>query len=58
MKSLASGNAHLRSAAARKQGVERNVQSSSAIEGVSSAVFRQAADARRKKIKTPRATKN
>lgn len=43
MKKLASSNSYLRSASARKDGVERNVRSSSAIEGVSGKVFRSAA---------------
>lgn len=43
MKSLSASNRHLQSAAARKQGVERNVRSSSAIEGVSATAFRSAA---------------
>lgn len=42
MKSLSASNRHLQSASARKQGVERNVRSSSAIEGVSASVFRSA----------------
>lgn len=42
MKSLAASNRHLRTASARKEGVERNVRSSSAIEGISSKVFRSA----------------
>lgn len=46
MKSIATSNVHLRTAAARKEGVERNVRSSSAIEGVSVKVFRGAADGR------------
>ncbi|WP_162347899.1 hypothetical protein [Pseudoxanthomonas gei] len=43
MKTLAASNRHLSTASARKDGVERNVRSSSAIEGVSSKVFRNAA---------------
>ena len=43
VKTLAASNPYLRSAAARKSGVERNVRSSSAMEGVSSKVFRSAA---------------
>ena len=43
MKSLAASNSHLRTASARKDGVERNVRSSSAIEGVSGKAFRSAA---------------
>lgn len=43
MKSLSASNRHLQSASARQQGVERNVRSSSAIEGVSATVFRTAA---------------
>ena len=43
MKSLSASNRHLQSASARKQGVERNVRSSSAIEGVSATVFHRAA---------------
>lgn len=43
MKSLAASNPHLRNASARKAAVERNVRSSSAVEGVSSGVFRSAA---------------
>lgn len=46
MKSIATGNPHLRTAAARKAGIERNVASSSAIEGVSNTVFRSAATGR------------
>ncbi len=42
MKTLASSNRHLSTASARKEGVERNVRSSSAIEGVSGKVFRNA----------------
>lgn len=44
MKSLAASNSHLRTASARKDGVERNVRSSSAIEGVSGKAFRSAAN--------------
>lgn len=43
MKSLAASNPHLRDASARKAAVERNVRSSSAVEGVSNGVFRSAA---------------
>jgi hypothetical protein len=43
MKSLAASNRHIGTASARKDGVERNVRSSSAIEGISTAVFRSAA---------------
>lgn len=43
MKSLATSNSHLRTASSRKEGVERNVRSSSAIEGVSGKAFRTAA---------------
>jgi hypothetical protein len=43
MKSLAASNAHLRNASTRKAAVERNVRSSSAVEGVAGAVFRSAA---------------
>lgn len=43
MKPLATSNRHLSSPVARKEGVERNVRSSSAIEGVSTKVFRSAA---------------
>ena len=46
VKSLSSSNRHLQSASARKQGVERNVRSSSAIEGVSAREFRNAATGR------------
>ena len=46
MKSLAVSNRHLRTSAARKDGVERNVRSSSAVEGVSAKVFREAASGR------------
>lgn len=46
MKSLATSNSHLRTASARKDGVERNVRSSSAIEGVSNKEFRSAASGR------------
>ena len=42
MKSLAASNSHLLTASARKDGVERNVRSSSAIEGVSAKAFRNA----------------
>ncbi|RNF82249.1 hypothetical protein [Montanilutibacter psychrotolerans] len=46
MKSIAASNVYLRTPAARKEGVERNVRSSSAIEGVSAKVFRSAVDGR------------
>ena len=46
MKSLAASNRHLQTPAGRKAAVERNVRSSSAIEGVSAATFRSAADGR------------
>lgn len=46
MKSLAASNRHLATAASRKAGVERNVRSSSAIEGVSTSLFRSAATGR------------
>jgi hypothetical protein len=46
MKSLAASNRHIGTAAARKDGVERNVRSSSAIEGVSAKVFRSAVNGR------------
>lgn len=46
MKSLAASNRHLQTPEARKAAVERNVRSSSAIEGVSAKVFRSAADGR------------
>ena len=39
MKSLAASNPYLRTASARKEGVERNVRSSSAIEGISGKAF-------------------
>lgn len=42
VKSLAASNRHLQTVSARKQAVERNVRSSSAIEGVSAKVFRSA----------------
>lgn len=42
MKTLASSNRHLSTASARKAGVERNVRSSSAVEGVSRTTFRSA----------------
>lgn len=42
MKSLADSNRHLRTASGRREGVERNVRSSSAMEGVSSKSFRSA----------------
>ena len=43
MKSLAASNRHLSTVSGRKDGVERNVRSSSAIEGVSGKAFRSAA---------------
>ena len=43
MKPLAESNAHINTLSARKQGVERNVRSSSAVEGISAATFRSAA---------------
>ncbi|MGH8063313.1 MAG: hypothetical protein ACREO7_15005 [Pseudoxanthomonas sp.] len=43
MKTLATSNHHLSTVSARKDGVERNVRSSSAIEGVSGKAFRSAA---------------
>jgi hypothetical protein len=46
MKSIAAGNPHIRNAAARTAAIERNVASSSAIEGVSRKVFLIAAKAR------------
>lgn len=46
MKSLAASNPWLKAADARKAAVDRNVRSSSAIEGVSAKVFRSAADGR------------
>ena len=46
MKSLAASNRHLQTPASRKAAVERNVRSSSAIEGVSAATFRSAANGR------------
>ena len=39
MKPLAASNRHLGSASDRKQGVERNVRSSSAVEGISMKTF-------------------
>lgn len=42
MKPLAASNAHINTPSARKQGVERNVRSSSAVEGISVATFRSA----------------
>lgn len=42
MKSLAASNRHLQVPAARKAAVERNVRSSSAIEGISASAFRSA----------------
>lgn len=44
MKSLAASNRHLSTVSARKDGVERNVRSSSAIEGISGKAFRSAAN--------------
>lgn len=46
MKPLAVSNAHLQAPASRKAAVERNVRSSSAIEGISAATFRSAANGR------------
>lgn len=46
MKTLAASNRHLSTASARKTGVERNVRSSSAVEGVSKATFRSAVSGR------------
>jgi len=46
MKSLAASNRYLQTAAVRKSAVERNVRSSSAIEGVSTRVFRSAVSGR------------
>ena len=43
MKPLAASNAHIKTPSDRKLGVERNVRSSSAIEGISVATFRAAA---------------
>ena len=43
MKPLAESNAHVNASSARKQGVERNVRSSSAVDGISAATFRSAA---------------
>lgn len=43
MKTLAASNRHLNTTSARKASVERNVRSSSAIEGVSGKVFLNAA---------------
>ena len=42
MKPLAASNAHISTPSARKQGVELNVRSSSAVEGISVATFRSA----------------
>jgi hypothetical protein len=42
MKTLATSNAHINTPSARKQGVERNVRSSSAVEGISEAIFHSA----------------
>ena len=46
MKSLSTSNRHLQTFTARKNGVERNVRSSSAIEGVSATTFRSAVNGR------------
>lgn len=46
MKTLAASNRHLSTVSARKDGVERNVRSSSAVEGISVATFRSAATGR------------
>jgi len=46
MKSLAASNRYLRIPEARKAAVDRNVRSSSAIEGVSTKLFQRAADGR------------
>jgi hypothetical protein len=46
MKSLAASNRYLQTAAVRNSAVERNVRSSSAIEGVSAGVFRSAVKGR------------
>lgn len=46
MKPLAASNRYLQSARIRNIAVERNVRSSSAIEGVSASVFRSAVDGR------------
>jgi hypothetical protein len=43
MKSLAASNRYLQAPGARKAAVDRNVRSSSAVEGVSAKVFRSAA---------------
>jgi len=42
MKSLAASNRHLTTVLDRQHGVERNVRSSSAMEGISLATFRSA----------------
>lgn len=42
MKPLAASNAHISNPSDRKLGVERNVRSSSAVEGISAATFRSA----------------
>lgn len=42
MKPLSESNAHINTPSDRKQGVERNVRSSSAMEGISAATFRSA----------------
>lgn len=46
MKSLAASNRYLQAPEARKAAVDRNVRSSSAIEGVSAKVFHSAAKGR------------
>ncbi len=46
MKPLAASNRYLQTAKARDIAVERNVRSSSAIEGVSASVFRSAVSGR------------
>lgn len=43
MKPLAESNAYIETTLDRKQGVERNVRSSSAVEGISAGTFRSAA---------------
>jgi hypothetical protein len=42
MKTLVSSNRHIGTTSARKEGVERNVRSSSAVEGISVKTFRSA----------------
>lgn len=44
MKPLAATNRYVSALSDRKQGVERNVRSSSALEGISAATFRSAAE--------------